>query len=192
MTTATLDEAKPGAPARAPFEGIPSSRNQGGWVRLSPGVWYLTIEFVNVYAVGDGERVPVDTGLPGTAALTRVALARRWDAHRSPVAIVLTHGHFDHEGSALELPYLTGRSHYPPQDPTMGGAIAQMSRLFPHAGRDLGGRVHASRRQRRRPGDAGGALAAHAGAHRGPRSRTCRRCCGCAPSAASCAKGARG
>ncbi len=73
-----------------------------------------------------------------------------------PTAIVLTHGHFDHAGSALdlatawdapiyahplELPYLTGRSDYPPQDPTMGGAIAFMSRFFPHRGYNFGDRV---------------------------------------------------
>jgi glyoxylase-like metal-dependent hydrolase (beta-lactamase superfamily II) len=41
----------------------------------------------------------------------------------------------------LELPYLTGRSDYPPQDPTIGGAIAFMSRAFPHAGHDFSERL---------------------------------------------------
>ena len=41
----------------------------------------------------------------------------------------------------LEMPYLTGRSDYPPQDSTIGGAIAQMARLFPHNGYDFGDRV---------------------------------------------------
>jgi glyoxylase-like metal-dependent hydrolase (beta-lactamase superfamily II) len=64
----------------------------------------------------------------------------------------LTHAHFDHAGNAdalarhwnvpvlahpLEMPYLTGESDYPPQDPTVGGAIAAMSRTFPHGGRAL-------------------------------------------------------
>ncbi len=74
-------------------------------------------------------------------------------ARAKPRAIVLTHGHFDHAGSALELakawdvpvyahpleaPYLSGRSDYPPQDPTPGGAMSFMSRFFPTHGFDLG------------------------------------------------------
>jgi len=43
----------------------------------------------------------------------------------------------------LEVPYLTGRSDYPPQDPTVGGALAFASRLFPHTGIDLRGRAQA-------------------------------------------------
>jgi glyoxylase-like metal-dependent hydrolase (beta-lactamase superfamily II) len=39
------------------------------------------------------------------------------------------------------MPYLTGKSDYPPQDPTMGGAIAQMARLFPYGGYDFGDRI---------------------------------------------------
>ncbi len=31
----------------------------------------------------------------------------------------------------LELPYLTGKSKYPPKDPTVGGAMAMLSRVFP-------------------------------------------------------------
>ncbi|MEW5927511.1 MAG: MBL fold metallo-hydrolase [Gemmatimonadota bacterium] len=133
---------------------IASSRNHAALVPVAAGVHYLTVGFVNLYVVGDPESgwILVDTGLPGTAAFTRGAVARLLGAGARPRAIVLTHGHFDHAGSAralaeewdtpvyahpLELPYLTGRSDYPPQDPTMGGAIAQMSRLFPHTGFDL-------------------------------------------------------
>jgi glyoxylase-like metal-dependent hydrolase (beta-lactamase superfamily II) len=69
---------------------------------------------------------------------------------------MLTHGHFDHVGSArlladawdvplyahpLEVPYLTGLSDYPPRDPTMGGAMAHMSRLMPDHGYDFGPRI---------------------------------------------------
>ena len=31
----------------------------------------------------------------------------------------------------VELPYITGRSPYPPKDPMVGGATALLSRLFP-------------------------------------------------------------
>lgn len=128
--------------------------------QVAPGVARLGIVFVNVYFLGEpgGPWVLVDTGLPRTAALTREAARERFGAEDRPEAILLTHGHFDHAGAALdlarawdvpiyahplELPYLTGRSDYPPQDPTMGGAIAFLSRLFPHAGYDFGEHVRA-------------------------------------------------
>jgi glyoxylase-like metal-dependent hydrolase (beta-lactamase superfamily II) len=94
----------------------------------------------------------------GSAGYIRRAVARRFGAGARPEGIVLTHGHFDHVGAAqeladswsvplyahpLEVPYLTGRSDYPPRDPTMGGAMAQMSRLMPDHGYDFGDRVHA-------------------------------------------------
>jgi glyoxylase-like metal-dependent hydrolase (beta-lactamase superfamily II) len=39
------------------------------------------------------------------------------------------------------MPCLTGKSDYPPQYSTMGGAIAQLARLFPRSGYDFGDRV---------------------------------------------------
>jgi glyoxylase-like metal-dependent hydrolase (beta-lactamase superfamily II) len=41
----------------------------------------------------------------------------------------------------LEIPFLTGRSAYPPADPTVGGATAFLSRFLPARPRDLGGRL---------------------------------------------------
>lgn len=124
------------------------------------GLGRLYIGFVNVYFVGDAWQrwVLVDTGLPHTSALVKQRAAQRYGADRPPEAIILTHGHFDHAGNALtlarewdvpvyahplELPYLTGRSDYPPQDPTVGGALGLMSRAFPHTGIDLGDHVSA-------------------------------------------------
>lgn len=119
----------------------------------------LYIAFVNTYFLGTrrGPWVLVDTGLPHSSAVVmRRAQARFGD--RPPEAIILTHGHFDHAGNALklaeewnvpvyahrlELPYLTGRSAYPPQDPTVGGALGLMSRAFPTGGLDLGEWVRA-------------------------------------------------
>src|SRR5215211_4153389 len=125
---------------------------------VAPGVGRLGILFVNVFALGEpgGPWLLIDAGLPCSAGFIRRAVARRFGPEARPQGIFLTHGHFDHVGAArelaegwdvplfahpLEAPYLTGRSDYPPRDPTMGGAMAHMSRLMPDRGHDFGGRV---------------------------------------------------
>ncbi len=131
--------------------------------KVANGIFHTKIIFVNSYFVdtpenADGSFVLIDTGLPYSATKIRNAVENRYGADAKPTAIILTHGHFDHAGSVLELaeqwtvpvyahrlemPYLTGKSDYPPQDPTVGGAIAQMSRLFPHGGYDLKNHIYA-------------------------------------------------
>ncbi|MFL5578043.1 MAG: MBL fold metallo-hydrolase [Gemmatimonadaceae bacterium] len=129
---------------------------------VAPGVAYMRDRIANVFFVGeagapDRRWTLVDTGLPGAADRIVEAAAARFGADSRPAAIVLTHGHFDHVGAVrqlaerwdvpvyaheLELPYLTGRSPYPPPDPTVGGgALAFMSRTFPRGPIDLGERV---------------------------------------------------
>ena len=125
---------------------------------LAADVARVGIVFVNAYLLGKpGEPwILVDTGIPGFDARIEQAVQQRWGADARPEAIILTHAHFDHAGSALdlatrwdvpvyvhpmELPFVTGQSDYAPQDPTVGGAIAFMSRFFPHSAIQLGDRV---------------------------------------------------
>ncbi len=126
---------------------------------IAPGVAWLPVSFANVYLLGEpGEPwALVDAGLPGRAGEIRQAAEARYGAGARPEAILLTHGHFDHSGSArqlaeewqvplyahsLEIPFLSGRSAYPPPDPTVGGFMALASRLFPKNRRyDVGPRL---------------------------------------------------
>ncbi len=132
--------------------------NHGAAREIAPGVACLRVGFVNVYMLEEPDGwVLVDAGLPRSGWLIRRAAEQRYGPGVRPQAIILTHGHFDHAGAAreladrwgvpvyahpLELPFLRGKSDYPPQDPTVGGALALLSRVFPHAGRDLGEHAH--------------------------------------------------
>jgi glyoxylase-like metal-dependent hydrolase (beta-lactamase superfamily II) len=107
----------------------------------------LRISIANAYFAGNRQAwVLIDTGVAGHARTVIQAAAARFGENSRPNSIILTHGHFDHAGNALELarhwnvpvyahplefPYLTGESAYPHKDPTVGGAMAFMSRFFP-------------------------------------------------------------
>lgn len=125
---------------------------------IAAGVSWLPITIANVYFVGEtGENwVLVDAGTPGAAQKIRLAAEARYGPGARPQAILLTHGHFDHTGSALalarmwdvpiyihprELPFVTGESVYPPSDPTIGGAMAFLTRFFPQRTINLADRV---------------------------------------------------
>ena len=129
------------------------------FTEVARDVAFMRCAIVNIVALGDRSRwVLIDTALPGYGGAIRAAAEQRFGPGTRPAAIVLTHGHFDHVGSldellvewdvpifahALELPYLTGRSPYPPPDPLVGrGAMALVSRAYPRGPIDLGPRVH--------------------------------------------------
>ena len=140
---------------------------------VAPEVSYLFDRLVNVVFVGApnaGDRgwVLVDAGLPGSASKIKRAAARLFGDGARPSAIILTHGHVDHIGAIhtlvdewdvqvyahpLELPYLTGRSAYPPPEPLVGGGVMPLaSLLFPRGPIDLGTRVSALPPNGRVPG----------------------------------------
>ena len=114
---------------------------QNFYFQVAPGVWGLKDIFVNMYIIQDGETgkwVLVDTGLKTSAIKIKKMAAELFGEESRPKAIILTHGHFDHVGSLeklanewhvpvyahyLELPYITGKSSYPPLDPTVGGGL---------------------------------------------------------------------
>jgi glyoxylase-like metal-dependent hydrolase (beta-lactamase superfamily II) len=117
---------------------------------VANGVWGRKDAFVNYYIIKDettGQFALVDAGLKWSVSAIKKMAKEAIGENGRPSAIILTHGHFDHVGAlkalaeewnvpiyahALELPYLTGKSSYPPADPTVGGgAMASMSFLYP-------------------------------------------------------------
>jgi glyoxylase-like metal-dependent hydrolase (beta-lactamase superfamily II) len=126
---------------------------------IAHGVRGLRIIFVNVFSVADpdGSWTLIDAGLPFSALLIR-----KWaEDHFSspPKAIVLTHGHFDHVGSAgtladewnvpvyanpREFPYLTEQKEYPkPNAGAGGGLMSLLSPVYPRSPVNLGTRLRA-------------------------------------------------
>ncbi|MBA4064394.1 MAG: MBL fold metallo-hydrolase [Isosphaera sp.] len=128
--------------------------------QVAGGVFRVRLSIVNAYLVGpagaaDRGWVLVDAGLSISLGAIRAAAAAVYGPGSRPAAVVLTHGHFDHVGALkplaegwdapvyahrLELPYLTGRSDYPPPDPSVGGGLmALLSPLYSRRGIDLSG-----------------------------------------------------
>ena len=127
---------------------------------IAGGVGVLPVTIANTYFIGArGDAwCLVDTGTSGGLGKILGAAEARYGHGARPQAILLTHGHPDHSGNAaalsdfwnvpiyahrLELPFIQGKSKYPPSDPTVGGAMAMLTRAFPSTLNDLGSRVEA-------------------------------------------------
>lgn len=132
--------------------------------RITPDLAYLRTAIANVFFygipdAGDRNWVLIDAGIPGSRGAIMNAASSTFGNGARPRAIVLTHGHFDHVGALrdlarewdapvyahpLELPYITGRSSYPPPDPTVGGgAMSALSFMYPRGPIDVGDHARA-------------------------------------------------
>ncbi|HYG40148.1 MAG TPA: MBL fold metallo-hydrolase [Cytophagales bacterium] len=128
---------------------------------IAPGVGYMRIVMVNVYfvsSISDPDKwILVDCGMGPCSAQIKNAAKEYFGDDTAPSAIILTHGHFDHVGALpdlarewnipvyahkMEMPYLTGKSSYPPPDPTVGkGIMPLFSPLFKRTPIDLGQQI---------------------------------------------------
>lgn len=144
------------------YKYIPAtSIESGSGIEVVPDLYCLTVQIVNLVLIGarqEKEFVLVDAGMPYTANKIIKAAEERFGVDSKPKAIILTHGHFDHVGSIielikhwkvpiyahpLELPFLTGKRSYPAADPSVeGGVVSKMSGIFPVNPISLGEHIH--------------------------------------------------
>lgn len=145
------------------YQFIPiTSHASGNGVAVLPDLYTHTVQIANIHFAGDpetGNYVLIDGGTPESADEIIQAAERRFGKDSRPQAIILTHGHFDHVGSIIELidrwnipvyaherelPFLTGKQAYPKPDIHVeGGILSRNSWLFPVEAIHLGGHVQA-------------------------------------------------
>lgn len=127
-----------------------TSFRSGKGEEVTADVYYYTNQIVNIIMIGKpemGKWVLVDAGMPNSAKEIIKVAEKRFGENTRPEAILLTHGHFDHTGSLVELLehwdvpvyaheyellYLTGDKRYPEPDTGVeGGMLAKLSSLYP-------------------------------------------------------------
>lgn len=131
-----------------------TSVNSGKTREAASGVHYYTNQIVNVVFIGlpNGEWVLVDAGMPKSGKEIIDAAEELFGA-KPPQAIMLTHGHFDHVGSIvdlilewnvpvyahpMEIPFLNGSQAYPEPDTSVeGGMLAKISSFYPNQPVDI-------------------------------------------------------
>jgi glyoxylase-like metal-dependent hydrolase (beta-lactamase superfamily II) len=126
-------------------------KDEDGLHEVLPDLAYQRQIFVNVvfYGIESLRRswVLIDAGLHGSADRIIRAAEKRYGPNARPLAIAMTHGHFDHVGALEtlvekwnvpvyahreELPYLDGSTSYPDPDPSVGGGMmARLSPMYP-------------------------------------------------------------
>lgn len=136
---------------------IPMTSITGGKEReVKEDIYFFTNQIVNVIFLGkpgSENWVLIDAGMPKSAKDIVSVAEERFGESNPPSAIILTHGHFDHIGSIVDLiekwqvpvyahpeefPFLTGQKAYPEPDPTVeGGVLAKISFIYPHEPIDI-------------------------------------------------------
>ena len=127
-----------------------TSVDSGKLREVTPDVAYYTNQIVNLIMIGQpgGSWVLVDAGMPKSGEEIIKVEEERFGVDNPPSAIVLTHGHFDHVGSIVDLilewnvpvyahpiefPFLTGEQAYPEPDTSVeGGMLAKISSFYPN------------------------------------------------------------
>ncbi|HVF97110.1 MAG TPA: MBL fold metallo-hydrolase [Flavisolibacter sp.] len=142
-------------------KAIPMTSINSGKVReAAPGVRYYTNQIVNLVMIDlpGGGWVLVDAGMPKSSREIIEMAEEQFGSQEAPQAIVLTHGHFDHVGSIVDLilewnvpvyahpmehPFLTGAQAYPEPDTSVeGGMLAKISALYPNEPIDIQEALH--------------------------------------------------